>query len=61
MDLFITTPVEKSSELLTSETVDSHANNVPPAPYQLFNHQKTMHEVFHGGMVADVIPVSFFP
>jgi len=50
MDSDVNTQIEKSSELLTSETLDSPADNVPPAPYRLFNRQKTIHEVFGGGI-----------
>jgi len=50
MDSAANTPIEKSSELLTSETLYSPTNDVPPASYRLFNRQKTIHEVFGGGM-----------
>jgi len=55
VDSYVNTPIDKSPELLGSETLDSPANNVPPAPYRLFNRQKTIHEVFGGGMAADVM------
>ena len=55
MDSFVTTLVEKSLELLASETVDSHEDKVPPPPYQLFNCQRTIHEVFGRGVVVDVM------
>lgn len=51
----VNTPIEKSSELLAPETVDSPADNVTPTRYRLFNRQKTIHEVLGGGMTADVI------
>jgi hypothetical protein len=48
VDLYVNTPIDKSPELLASETLDSPAEQ--PAPYRLFNRQKTVHEVFGGGM-----------